>query len=49
VTFTAWLIGQVLVIGFLVFLSGDNDRLRRHVEELARAKAVFEAGNNEPS
>ena len=32
-----------------MFLSGDNDRSRRHVEELARAKAVFEADNSEPS
>jgi hypothetical protein len=32
-----------------MFLAGDKDRPRRHTDELARAKAVFEAANSEPS
>jgi hypothetical protein len=32
-----------------MFLAGDKDRPRRHVEELARAKAVFEAAHAEGS
>jgi hypothetical protein len=31
------------------FLARDEDRPRRHTDELARAKAVFEAANTEPS
>lgn len=32
-----------------MFLAGDKDRPRRHTEELARAKAVFEAAHSDSS
>jgi hypothetical protein len=32
-----------------MFLAGDKDRPVRHTNELARAKAVFEAANTQPS